>query len=70
MQWSTGHSTSCEPMSWREFEAQRPRARQFDRPAEPGKGMPGEFEHRLAAMFLVEQHAVAVAAGGDLAPPP
>ena len=49
----------------REFEPQRARARQFDRPAEPGEAMPGEFEHRLAAVFLVEQHAVAGAAVGD-----
>ena len=70
MQWSTGHSISCEPMSWLNFEAQRARARQLDRPAEPRKAMAGEFEHRLAAVFLVEQHAVAGTAVGDLAPPP
>ncbi len=32
-----------------ELEAQRARARQLDRPAEPGKRMAREFEHRLAA---------------------
>src|SRR5690606_9261411 len=44
-----------------ESEAQRSRYRQLDGPSEPGKGMTGELEHRLAAVLLVQQHAIAAA---------
>ena len=48
-----------------ELEAERARAGLFDRPADP-EGLPCRGEERLAAIGLVEKHAVAGAAVGDL----
>ena len=49
---------SRAPMSAAALEIERPRARQFHRPADP-EGMFGGAEHRLASIGSVEQHAEA-----------
>ena len=48
-----------------ELEAERTGAGELDRPADP-EGQLGRGEERLAPVGLVEKHAVAGAAGGDL----
>ena len=64
MVWSTGHSTSCAPMSCADLEIERARAGQLDRPADPERLL-GGAEQRLAAVGAVEQHAEARPAVGD-----
>jgi hypothetical protein len=68
MQWSTGHSTSCEPMSCENSKRSgREPGSSTGRPSQERDG--GRIEHRERDHSrLVEQHAEAVAAGGDLRP--
>ena len=53
------------PTSWLNSKRKRPRARLLHRPADPETVL-GRIEHRLAAIGVVEQHAEARRALGDL----
>ena len=54
----TGHSTSRAPTSWVNSKRKRARARLFQRAAHPEAEL-RRIEHRLAAIDVVEQRAVA-----------
>jgi hypothetical protein len=64
MQWSTGHSTSCEPISWLNSKRSGREPGKLDRPADPGEILLGGVEEGFAAEALVDQHAVAFCGHG------
>ena len=68
--WVTGHSASRRADVLAELEAERARARAARPAGRSRSGMLRRGEQRLAAIGLVEQHAVAGPAAGDLAPRP
>ena len=65
MQWSTGHSTSCEPISWLNSKRSgREPGSSIGRPSQRNSA----WRHSNIAsrpIFLVEQHAIAGPAVGD-----